>query len=91
MVAIAINNLSYVKQNIDISNYRACELQYSESTSGKGSALFDITYSSQMEAGFGLGRTLFVSLILLIGAINFQRNSNKLVIEPIVDMIKMIK
>jgi hypothetical protein len=46
--------------------------------------------SSKFEAFFGIGRTLFVMLILSLSAVLLTKDANELVIDPIETMMKKI-
>lgn len=54
-------------------------------------AIFDTWNNNRISGGLGIARTIFVCLILAIGAMIFIKISNDLVIGPIEDMIQKIK
>lgn len=84
-------DMYFMMPNVDMTQYRSTELQFAKNSDLSGAALFDISYYVKKEAGLGIGRTLFITMTLLIGAVIFQYDTNKLVIEPIVDMIHAVK
>ena len=53
-------------------------------------AIFDIRKSSRLIAGLSLGRTLFVCIILGMGAFCFTTDANKVIIGPVLRMIDKI-
>jgi hypothetical protein len=46
--------------------------------------------STKLEAGLGIGTTIFVCFILATGALLFTKEANNLVINPIEQMIKKV-
>ena len=54
-------------------------------------AIFDMTSDSQYEAGLGIARTCFISVVLTVGALLFGNIADELVINPISQMITKVK
>lgn len=82
------------KYESDISKYRPDEFT-SFSLDAKNNFDFVIIYSTKSlivaESIINLGRTVFVSVVLLIAAIYFQQDANKLVLNPIERMLEKVR
>ena len=54
-------------------------------------AFFDVRYSSQLQAVLNLLRTVFVCIVLGMGAMMFSKDANNLVLKPIERMVKKVR
>ena len=52
---------------------------------------FDTKWESQLQAVLNIMRTLFICIILLVGAMSFSKDANQLVLIPIERMIKKVR
>jgi hypothetical protein len=52
--------------------------------------IVNIGYFSRIEAGISIGRTIFVCLVLGVGALTFAKDANDLVLTPIERMIDRV-
>ena len=52
---------------------------------------FDTQWESQLQAILNIMRTLFICIILLVGAMSFSKDANQLVLIPIERMIKKVR
>ena len=52
--------------------------------------IHDLRPETKLEAGLGIGQTLFVCVVLATSAIIFTQTTNTLVINPIEDMIAKV-
>jgi hypothetical protein len=55
-----------------------------------GVAIYDLRSNSQLQAGLGIGTTLFVCIVLASGALTFSSLTSNLVILPIEKMIEKV-
>ena len=53
-------------------------------------AIHDLRYVTKLQAGLGIGQTLFVCFVLASGAMLFTKEANDLVIIPIEQMIAKV-
>ncbi len=53
-------------------------------------AVFDLRAISQLNAGLGIARTVFICIVLAGGAIFFSKDANDLVIGPIEKMMQKV-
>lgn len=53
-------------------------------------AIYDNKWNSQINAILNMGRTVFVIIILGLGALLFSRDANILVLYPLEKMIQMV-
>lgn len=53
----------------------------------QGIATYDLRPNTRLQAGLGIGTTLFVCIVLASGALLFSNEANTLVIVPIEQMI----
>ena len=52
---------------------------------------FDLKWESQLQAVLNIMRTIFICIILLMGAMSFSKDANELVLFPIERMIKKVR
>ena len=62
-----------------------------EFTSCLSRVYFDTKWESQLQAILNIMRTLFICIILLVGAMSFSKDANQLVLIPIERMIKKVR
>lgn len=58
---------------------------------GDMEASFDLRDEIRLDAGLNIAKTIFVCIVLTLGALFFTRDANDLVIIPIEKMIDMVK
>ncbi|KAI7843293.1 hypothetical protein COHA_003125 [Chlorella ohadii] len=54
-------------------------------------ATFDIKWESQIQGWLGIGRTTFIIVILLLGAVIFIRDTERLVLRPLERMVQLVR
>ena len=54
-------------------------------------AAFDVRANTKLTAGLGIGRTLFLCVLLAVGAIFFAHDTNQLVLQPLESMMEKVK
>ena len=89
-MAFAYNDYYFLKKGFDHSKFRPTEFTI-ESVEGLDGAVY-VSMKSDVwkEAGLSIGRTMLISIILLIGALMFTNQTNNMVVKPIVDMIDTV-
>mmetsp|Transcript_31759 Transcript_31759/g.38366 ORF Transcript_31759/g.38366 Transcript_31759/m.38366 type:complete len:784 (-) Transcript_31759:812-3163(-) len=90
---IVVNGTDYSGQfGFDGSAHRRLRsLEYDEIVFEGSYAKFDLHEDSVLQAWLNIARTLFICLILGLGAMLFSRDANILVLSPIERMIKKVK
>ena len=74
-----------------LDDYRTIEVLVATVDSDKYVSVHDNRPNIKLGAGLGIGRTLFICLVLTIAAMCFSNTTNELVINPIESMIRKIK
>ena len=54
-------------------------------------AIYDISQEFNFNSYLGIGRTVFVCLVLMLAAIFFGKNANELVLRPIENMVQKVR
>lgn len=54
-------------------------------------AIFDLREETRLSAGLNIAKTIFVCIVLTLGAIYFTKDANELVITPIEKMVDKVK
>ena len=91
----AARDLLFDDAGVDDSNLRDTEKEIASTTNETLNdyyvAVFDLRPNSQMDAMFGIVQTIFVCIMLTIGAFMFTKDATDLVIEPIEQMMEKVK
>jgi hypothetical protein len=53
-------------------------------------SIIDLTEDTKLEAGLNIAKTVFVCIVLALGAIYFNKDANELVLIPIERMIDKV-
>jgi hypothetical protein len=89
IVLVNANSVSWTSQ-VDAGSLRATEQQVVSLENGNFVAIYDLRKNSKLQAGLGIGTTLFVCFILASGALLFSKEANDLVIQPLEVMIQKV-
>ena len=54
-------------------------------------AVYDGRYDNRLDAALGIGRTIFVCVVLTAGALYFSKDAHDLVLHPIENMLEKVK
>ncbi len=95
LVYLSARNYTYDDPAVSDSDLRDDEKELAttadDSLSDYYGAIFDLRADTRLEAGLGIGQTVFVCIILVIGAFMFTKDANEMVIEPIEQMMGKVK
>mmetsp|Transcript_26704 Transcript_26704/g.65447 ORF Transcript_26704/g.65447 Transcript_26704/m.65447 type:complete len:926 (-) Transcript_26704:528-3305(-) len=80
----------YGHRNLRCEEYTYTVFKSAESKS-ISYAFFDIRESSQLKAALNMCRTVFVCIVLGLGAMFFSKDANDLVLKPIERMVKKVR
>lgn len=92
LITVQAYSKSWIKNNFKLSSLRSND--YELATAGDDNQLasiFDIRPNNKIDAGLSLLRTVFICFVLAGGALFFSRDTQKLVIGPIEQMIEKVK
>jgi len=94
MITLAVGDTTYYS-TVSEDSLRDTEKQYYNIQDGKGNTLayscFDQRDDTHLNAILGIGRTLFVTIVLTAAALYFSKDSNDLVLAPIESMLSKVK
>eukprot|EP01022_Parablepharisma_sp_SALTPOND_P028235 TRINITY_DN6_c0_g1_i2.p3 TRINITY_DN6_c0_g1~~TRINITY_DN6_c0_g1_i2.p3 ORF type:complete len:725 (-),score=113.15 TRINITY_DN6_c0_g1_i2:12502-14676(-) len=95
LVFVAAQELMYEDPEVDYSDLRDIEKELvspgDDSLADYYVAAFDLRADTRMEALFGILQTIFVCIMLTIGAFMFTKDATDLVIGPIEEMMGKVK
>jgi len=83
------NQTLFENKNVDLNDYRKSDLLYDSYQDIL--AFSDNTKNIELNAVFGIIRTLFVCFVLSISSIYFSKDTTDLVVRPIEVMLEKVK
>ena len=87
LVLLSAYNRTWESESVEASTLRSNEQEISSILDGEYVAVGDLRKEKELDAGLGIGTTLFVCVVLATAAIIFSQLTNSLVINPIEEMI----
>lgn len=77
------------KEGIDYNDLRYNEIYFS--SAGDITAIFDTRYDSKMSSLLNIMKTIFICIVLTLGALYFSKDAEDLVINPLDKIIEKVK
>lgn len=83
-----------ISHTISSNHTKYYDLRYNEiyyTSSGNLISIFDLRYDVKLTSLLNIFRTIFICIVLTLGALYFSKDSEELVIKPIEKMIEKVK
>lgn len=91
VVSLNADGDTYDSTDVDLDDLRTIEVLVATYDGDKYVSVHDNRQNIKLGAGLGIGRTLFICLVLTVAAMCFSSTTNELVINPIESMIHKVK
>lgn len=91
ILSMELKGDTYNKPGVNLDDLRTTEVNIGTFSDNSYVAIYDDRQNTQLGAGLSIGRTLFICLVLTVAAMCFSNTANKLVINPIENMIEKVK
>mmetsp|Transcript_3356 Transcript_3356/g.3959 ORF Transcript_3356/g.3959 Transcript_3356/m.3959 type:complete len:579 (+) Transcript_3356:944-2680(+) len=91
VVSLNADGQTYDSTSVSLDDLRTLEVLVATYDNDKYVSVHDNRYTIKLSAALGIGRTIFICLVLTIAAMVFSSTTNGLVINPIESMIDKVK